>query len=88
MDKNYKCYMCKHFDRYFVKSAKQFNKTKCGWCCRQVTTKNIHDNCEQFTPAPKTKKLNGFIKYYLDGLLTEISGIRAVLEDNFNEDQQ
>ena len=75
------CYKCKHFMRYYTKGAKQFNKTKYGWCCTQHEIVHIQKNCERYALKPRMMRSKRLLRYYLNGLLTEISVIRMIVEE-------
>lgn len=79
--KDRQCYMCRNFDRYYTKGVKRFNKTEFGLCCQKRENVNIHCNCGLWAIKPKTKKINGLSRMYLNDLLTEISAIRMVVEE-------
>ena len=85
--KSEQCYKCKNFDRYYTKGVKQFDKTKCGWCCKKQDIVTIHDFCENYILEHKSNKIIGRTNYYLDVLLTEITAIRAVIEGAYDENE-
>ena len=88
MENKGKCYRCRHMDRYYTKEEKQFCKTQFGWCRKRQETIRICEACEEFSCKPVRKnKVNGFLAYYLDGLLTQISQIRAILEEKDEEEK-
>lgn len=86
MDGNYElCFVCKHFDRYYTKGDKQFNRTKFGWCCAQQTTCAAKDSCKNFSRTKYHKKSNRLISYYLSDLLKQLAEIRNVIEEEQRE---
>ena len=80
-----KCYRCKNLDRYYTKEVKRFCKTKFGWCSEKQDTVQIQGCCDKFIFNPKSKKSNRMICHYLNDLLTEISEIRKVIEEENGE---
>lgn len=88
MESKGKCYRCRHMDRYYTQEEKQFCKTQFGWCGKRQETVCIHDACEEFSGKPVRKnKVNGFLAFYLNNLLTQISQIRAILEEKDEEEK-
>ena len=83
--KNEECYRCKFFDRYYTKEAKQYRRTKFGWCRKQVKSVNVHETCEYFIFKPPRKRCNEILSNALNDLLTQISEIRSVLEAEEDE---
>lgn len=81
------CYRCKHFLRYYTKGVKQHNKTAFGWCCQKTDSVEIHGTCENFALNPRRKKSRKLLGYYLGNLLTEISSIRMILEEEDSEER-
>ena len=87
MDNN-KCSKCKHFDRYYIKGVKQFNKTVFVWCTRKHESVSIHDCCERYKAGVRGRGIIGSrVKVCLNDLLTEISAIRYVIEAEANSGQ-
>ena len=79
------CYRCRNFLRYYTKGVKQYNQTKFGWCGVKRGNVSVHEGCEQFVLKTRTKKSRMLLGYYLENLLTEISFIRMILEQENNE---
>lgn len=79
---NQRCSQCKHFNRYYLKGVKRFNKTTFGWCTQKRDVVNIHDGCERYKAGVKDRGINNErVKVCLNELLTEISAIRHVIEE-------
>ena len=79
---NKRCSQCKYFDRYYTKGVKQFNKTNFGWCTRKHECVSIHDCCERYKEGVRDRDItNSRLKVSLNDLLTEISAIRMVIEE-------
>lgn len=79
------CYNCKHFERYYVKQMIKFEKTKFGRCCLLGNNVNVHDCCQNYVFKPRTKKINGFIQIQLNDILTELTTLRNILEENSDD---
>lgn len=77
---NHKCYMCRHFDRYYTKGIKHFNKATCGWCTDKREIVGIHENCIHYIPRPRNKRVSTLLRISLSELLTEITEVRKMLE--------
>lgn len=80
-----KCYRCRAFSRYYVKSVTKFNMTKHGLCCELGKTVSGGDGCEKFVLRRRSKTLSQPIKFCLNSLLTEISQLRAIIEEESGE---
>lgn len=85
---NKRCNMCKHFNRYYTKGVTRFNQTEYGWCTRKCESVNIHDYCERYEVRIKARGINRRAKVCLNELLTEISAIRKVIEEEANGVQE
>ena len=81
MENKGECYRCRNFIRYYTRGAKQFNQTKFGWCGAKLCTVSNREGCEQYVFKKPTKKSRETLRICLSNLLTEISAIRQVLED-------
>lgn len=82
------CYRCKNFIAYYTKGEKRFNKIKIGWCGKRLEEVNLHFNCDKYSPKGYSSKPGYMISYYLDNLLSEITAIRQVIEEEKNEYEQ
>ena len=85
---NNKCSQCKHFDRYYVKGVKRFNKTDFGWCTKKHECVSFRDCCERYEAGVRYRGISRRAKVYINDLLTEISAIRMVIEEEANGEQQ
>ena len=84
-----KCYMCKRFDRFYTKGSKQYNRTKYGWCSEQTGIIDSNgEGCERFAKRPKQDRRDCMVTYYLSDILSEITEIRKVLEDEEQGDEE
>lgn len=79
------CYNCKYFERYYIKQMSKFEKTKLGRCFLHGNYVNIHDCCQDYVYKPRTKKINGFIQIQLNDILTELTTLRNILEENCDD---
>lgn len=82
------CYRCKFLDRYYVKGIKEFQKTNCGWCCKKQETVAIHNGCKEFSVKQTHKRNERLLRFYLNDLLTEISEIRKIIEEETSENKE
>lgn len=85
---NCKCYMCKYCYKYYTKGVKKFNRTKFGWCRMNGKVVCLQDRCEKYVSRPVRNKYHDNLKYYLSGMLTEISEIRQILEEETRENEE
>ena len=81
----HECYNCRNFQRYYVKKAIKYNKTKFGFCCKKQDNVSIHGYCEKFVFHETFRKPNAILQNKLDGLLMEISALRMIVEENERE---
>ncbi len=82
------CRKCKYFDRYYTKETKRYNKTKYGLCCKTRDNVGVEGHCDRFEVKPKRGKAKYMVRYFLNDLLTEITEIRKIIEDDENDDTQ
>ena len=80
-----KCCKCRYFNRYYVKSNTDFNKIEYGFCLEKRRTVGAHDKCEIYKTKPKRKAPNETALRVLSNLLTQISLVRQLLEEEFND---
>lgn len=80
------CLWCKHLDRYYTRETRHFRKTKLGWCRAEQRDVEVHGQCGQFV---RKRAVRGHSKFLLEnaleGLLTEISELREILETEEGE---
>jgi len=78
-----------YFERYFTKKRVQFERAKFGFCCAKQENVQIHNSCDQFqfkyrrTP----RAINSMARIRLDGLLTELTVVRNLLEEEVRENE-
>lgn len=75
------CFSCSKFDSYYTKGMKCFNKTKFGWCSCKRDNVYIHDVCDKYEFKVYKRKMSSYIKYTLSDLLTELTVIRNIIEE-------
>lgn len=80
-----KCYKCGSFLRYYTRGRIQFNETKYGWCGTRLCSVMSTDSCCQFKHKMRTKNSRDSLRIYLSHLLTEISAIKLLLEEERDE---
>ena len=83
---NKRCYGCKFFDRYYTKEISRFCATKIGLCYEKGDCVNACDGCEKYQPKPHAGKSCFLLKHSLNGLLTELSELRKMLEAEHHEE--
>lgn len=81
------CYRCGYLDRFYVKDLKQYNKVKYGWCVNKRNVVGIHDCCDNYKGQYKTKKSNFYLLSALSDILTDLSEIRNILQDDRDNDK-
>lgn len=86
-EENKQCIRCLRFERYYTKGVKRFNGTQCGYCPLRRSIVDIHDTCDKFLRKP-VYCIKRTLRVELNDLLSQISSIRAVLEDDENADTQ
>ena len=86
MDKSGECYQCRHFDRYYTKETRHFQPTKCGFCYKNQSVVNLHEDCENYQAKRWHRRDETFLRFCLNDLLTEISELRSILEAGRNEE--
>lgn len=78
-NKKKECFKCQHFDKYYTRGIKQFNPTKCGWCCKLLSQKNLHDGCEFFRIKTREPIYKSSVRLILNNLLMEITELHNVI---------
>ena len=86
-NKNKQCFRCEYYNYYFIKGKKRFNKIKLGRCGKKCDTVNMHDSCGGFVLRRKRQTHKLFLEIYLEHLLTEISELRLLMEEEINENK-
>lgn len=82
---NNQCFRCVFFSRYYTKGVRNFNRTKLGWCTVKRDTVKSDGNCDRYDSKPYMGKPSKSIWRALSDLLTQISEIRAIIEEDKNE---
>ncbi len=82
---NNQCFRCMYFSRYYTKGVRKFNRTKLGWCTVKQDSVKFDGNCDKFFSKPYIGKPSKSIWRALSDLLTQISEIRAIIEEDKNE---
>ena len=82
---NRRCSRCKYFNRYYTKEIKAFQKTNFGWC--SCARENVTNDfvCERYCMKLPAKRYSSILKFDLNGLLTELSEIRKLIEAESRE---
>lgn len=87
-NKSDKCYNCKYFDRYYTKGIKKFDRTEFGWCCKKIQTIKSDEACGSFIFKSKNKRSRILLELCLNDLLTQITEIRNVLEEDADDGKE
>ncbi len=86
-----KCNKCKNFKRYYIKGVKEFKRTDYGWCGKNMTVIDMREDnrigCEKFIANTERVLNKRSVYYYLSELLTELSAIREVLQDEDHDEE-
>ena len=85
---NYECYNCRRFQRYFIKKKAQFVRTKFGYCIERGENVSVHGKCDCFKFKEMGFSYDNSIRCKLDGLLTESSTLRTILEEEAREHEE
>lgn len=80
-----KCFNCRYFKRYYTKELQEFRKTNYGLCYKNGGTVEYCDGCKDFTYKTRTIRDERAVKECLNGLLTELSALRQIIEEE-NDD--
>ncbi len=83
-----KCFKCKYLNRYYTKGEKRFNITKCGWCNKKNGIAYIQESCDCYVLKSNNRTRSRPIKCTLSELLTELSAIRCVIEEEMRENNE
>ncbi len=79
-----KCFQCKYFDCYYTREIKQFKKAKCGWCKKNKEVVKLQNSCVNYIFKQKNVRYDYSIKRFLSDVLTELSELRQILEEENN----
>lgn len=87
-EKQGKCFRCCFFDRYYTREEKHFQRTACGWCGYKEECVSSSETCKAFKKKRGHKRPKRVILLYLHDLLTEISEVRKLIEDDKFDDEE
>lgn len=76
-----KCRFCKYMDLYYVRGVTRFERTKLGWCSKKQCNVTTDSGCDMYAVKVVRKKSDIHIKRRLSDLLTEITAIRQIVEE-------
>ncbi len=82
------CRYCKHLDRYYTKETKTFQKTDLGRCCKKGEDVCVTDSCKNFVRKKQHKVMRDGIQRYLDEILTQLSAMRYIIEEENESDEE
>ncbi len=80
-----RCVWCKHFDRYFTKGTGVIKKTEYGWCDKNTDSVCAEGYCGKFERKTVDAALRCAINIRLSDMLTDISAIRQVIENEYEK---
>lgn len=84
-EKKSRCCNCTYFERYYTKEVKHYQSMKCGYCRKKRENVSSVDGCADFVSKPKPRRSLRLLKLYLSDILTEISEVRQLLENENGE---
>ncbi len=79
---------CEHYDCYYTKGTKRFNKAECGWCTKQRKDVKSRDSCNKFELKKRTFVPRCVVKNYISDILTELTELRLILEAEKSENEE
>ncbi len=80
-----KCFKCRNSDRYYIRGEKRFNRIELGWCCDKCESVNAESCCGNFAVKSPCKKSERILAASLSGILTELSELRNIIEEERSE---
>ena len=80
------CRFCKRFGRYYIKEYKTFQKADLGWCCEKRECVGVADSCESYVYKPRQVVIRRGTQRFLDDILTQLSALRYIIEEEKNEE--
>lgn len=87
-NKGNRCLNRDYFMCYYVKSVKLFKKTEFGYCIKDIGTVKKDGCCAAYAPKKCRRTPKRSLLYYLSDLLTEISQIRVILEEEAEQSDE
>ncbi len=82
------CGVCKWLVRYYTKELKKFNKTEYGWCGKKGEIVCTKDCCEHFGRRNVSHNIRYGLQRSLNDLLTQLSTIRQIIEEEQNDREE
>ena len=79
------CYLCRYFQRYYIKGTKLFTRTKIGWCGEKHENVSSTCGCKEFKFRPNLKYPPDLALLQLSDILTQITEIRKYLEEKLGD---
>ena len=83
-----KCYMCRFFNRYFIREETEFRRTEFGFCIKKQETARVGDTCDSYIRKAKPFCYGPAIDLRLDGILTELTVLRNFMEEECREKEE
>lgn len=82
-----KCFRCINFRKYYTRGVTKFNGTKFGWCSGKAASVVNTDCCDEFHPRRNRPMYMDMLQIQLNNLLTDISAVRQIIEED-NDDKE
>ena len=81
----HQCFKCENFKAYYTNDGVRFQKTKFGYCRANQKNVDIHGSCEKYSFMRRSLRLDFLINVRLNNLLTEISVLRELIEEEAHD---
>ncbi len=82
----HQCYKCVHFNKYYTNDGVRFQKTKFGYCRANKKIVTVRGSCEKYAFACRSGyRCNSLINARLNSMLTEISALRELIEEETHD---
>ena len=80
------CERCGCFNRLYIHEARGYRKTEYGRCVKvhKITTET--EECGKFEPYSRPKLSQRVLRYKINALLTDLSEIKARMEEYYGAD--
>ena len=82
------CYRCKHLVRFYTKGTTRYKRINYGWCGKKRAVVETRECCDQYSLKHKNKRLDVSLLGALDIILTDISEIRNILQDEKTNEEE
>ena len=79
------CAICRDFNRFYTIGVTRFNETDYGYCNEHKRCVGEYDYCDDYTFCFYPKISKHVVLKNLNSLLTELSEVRRVLEEEYGK---